>query len=247
MMCGQVTEPLLDRQAELDVIVSAARAAVGGNGGTLFVEGPAGIGKTGLIRAGRRIASDLTLLVLTARGAELERDFGFGLVRQLFEPVRHRSELIKVALTGTARRAAALLELDLSEGAPLPGGPDAAPAMLSALYRLTSNLARSTPLALLVDDVHWADPRRGGSYAFWRVGSRASQSCWSSPAGPEARPLHRCCLTMTSRFFARDLSVRRPWRSWSAPLSRTRPMTCAAAASLHREETRSCCVSWPER
>jgi DNA-binding CsgD family transcriptional regulator len=153
-----VTEPLLDRQAELDVIAAAARAAAGGIGGTLFVEGPAGIGKTGLIRAGRQIASDLGLLVLPARGAELERDFGFGVVRQLFEPALHRSELIEVALSGAVRAAAALLELDLPGGAPLPGGPDAAPAMLSALYRLTSNLARRTPLALLIDDVHWADP-----------------------------------------------------------------------------------------
>ncbi|MGI8711634.1 MAG: helix-turn-helix transcriptional regulator [Solirubrobacteraceae bacterium] len=153
-----MTEALLDRQAELDAVAAAARAAVGGIGGTLFVEGPAGIGKTGLLRAGRQIADGLGLLVLTARGAELEHDFGFGVVRQLFEPVPLRRELIEAALTGAARAAAALLELDLPEAAPLPGGPDAAPAMVSALYRLTSNLARRAPLALLVDDVHWADP-----------------------------------------------------------------------------------------
>ncbi|MFZ0088045.1 MAG: AAA family ATPase [Solirubrobacteraceae bacterium] len=154
-----MTEDLLDRQAELDAISGAARDAAGGIGGTLFVEGPAGIGKTAVMRAGRKIAGGLGMLALTARGAELEHEFGFGVVRQLFEPTPPLSELIEGALTGRARPAAALLEVDLPGMlAPLPDGPDAAPAMLSALYRLTSNLARRAPLALLVDDVHWADP-----------------------------------------------------------------------------------------
>ncbi len=153
-----MSDLLLDRQAELDAITTSARDAAKGTGCALLVEGPAGIGKTAVMRAGRAIAHEVGLSALTACGAELERDFGFGVVRQLFEPPIHGSEAIEEALTGRARLAAALLEVELP-GAPAawPGGPDAAHAMLHALYWLTVNLARRAPLALLVDDAHWAD------------------------------------------------------------------------------------------
>ena len=53
----------------------------------LLIEGPAGIGKTRLLTEARRLAADRGRSgVLTARGSQLEKAFGFGAVRQLFEP-----------------------------------------------------------------------------------------------------------------------------------------------------------------
>jgi hypothetical protein len=51
--------------------------------------------------------------VLRARGGELERDFGFGVVRQLFEPVLAAASAAERAewLEGAAGRAARLLGL----------------------------------------------------------------------------------------------------------------------------------------
>ncbi len=52
-----------------------------------MLEGPAGIGKTVLLAAARDAARGRGFRVLRGRGAELEREFGFGVVRQLVEPV----------------------------------------------------------------------------------------------------------------------------------------------------------------
>ena len=52
----------------------------------MVVERPPGIGKTALLAAAHTAAARSGLRVLRSRGAELERDFAFGVVRQLFEP-----------------------------------------------------------------------------------------------------------------------------------------------------------------
>ena len=104
--------------------------------------------------AAREHACEAGLRPLLARGTELERAFGFGVVRQLFEPAVLDDG---GAFEGAARHAAALLDVPLAEPAPLPLGPEGAVVVLHALYRLTANLAARCPLALLVDDAHWAD------------------------------------------------------------------------------------------
>src|SRR5690349_17640585 len=79
-------QPLLfDREEDLAALDAALTEAVGGTGGVRLIEGPAGIGKTVLLDAMRRRAAAAAMTVLTARGGELERGFGFGIVRQLLE------------------------------------------------------------------------------------------------------------------------------------------------------------------
>jgi len=78
--------PLFERQQELGWIESAMSEATLGQGRFVVVEGPAGIGKTALLAAARVAAADQGMRVLRSRGAELEREFAFGVVRQLFEP-----------------------------------------------------------------------------------------------------------------------------------------------------------------
>ena len=77
--------PLLERDQELELLNALLGEVTGGQAHVVVIEGPAGIGKTRLIREARRIAADTRFRVLTARGALLERDFPFGVVRQLFE------------------------------------------------------------------------------------------------------------------------------------------------------------------
>jgi DNA-binding CsgD family transcriptional regulator len=152
---GELTE-LLERDAELDVIRAAAGAVAAGRGRAVVVEGPAGIGKTALVAAARAEAEGAGLTPLAARGTELERAFGYGVVRQLLEPAVHDGAG-SAAFEGAARHAADLLDVPLDEPAPLPPGPEGAFAVLQGLYRLTTGLAQARPLALLVDDAHWAD------------------------------------------------------------------------------------------
>ena len=140
---------LLERSAELSAIRAACEAPASGEGRAVVVEGPPGIGKTALVAAAREWARAAGLRTLAARGTELERAFGFGVARQLLEPAVHDARF-----DGAARYAAALLDVPLAEPVHLPLGPEGAFAALHGLYLLTAELA---PLALLVDDAHWAD------------------------------------------------------------------------------------------
>src|SRR5215813_12420332 len=78
---------LLERARELAVLEEATAEAAGGTPGVVVIEGPAGIGKTSLLRAARHAAGSLGLRVLAARGGELERGLELGVARQLFEPL----------------------------------------------------------------------------------------------------------------------------------------------------------------
>src|SRR5829696_390989 len=154
-------EHLLERSAQLARIQSALADARSGRGRFVVVEGPAGIGKTALLAAARTAAASDGMHVLRSRGTELERDFAFGVVRQLFEPPladaseAERADLLEAA----AGVAAGLLGLP---GAPLADGPpasgvDSSFAVFHGLYWLCANLAAVAPLCVVVDDVHWAD------------------------------------------------------------------------------------------
>ena len=102
---------LLERQSELALIEDRIGAATEARGSLLLIEGPAGIGKTELVNAARERAAAAGMEVLSARGGELERSLGLGIVRQLFEarlaaaPAAERRKL----LAGAASLAASAL------------------------------------------------------------------------------------------------------------------------------------------
>ncbi len=147
---------LLERAAELSVFADALQAAINRRGSLLLVDGPAGIGKTTLLRAACAEARERDARIVTARGLALEGDFPYGVVRQLFEPVRSAAtaaewaELIDGA-AGLAERA--------FESADVASVEDDVPyATLHGLFWLAANLAARRPLVVAVDDAHWADP-----------------------------------------------------------------------------------------
>jgi DNA-binding CsgD family transcriptional regulator len=149
---------LLERESELDALRGAVRRAREGAGGCLLIEGPAGVGKSRLLASARGLARDAGLRVLEARGAALERQFAFGVARQLFEqPLGAATdEERQTLLAGAAGLAARLVGQAGPEVVAQSG--DTAFGALHGLYWLTANLADRGPLLLAVDDAHWADP-----------------------------------------------------------------------------------------
>ena len=153
-----VIAPLLERNDELLRIESALAEARAERGRLVVVEGPAGIGKTALLAAARTAARKSGMRVLRSSGTELERDFAFGVVRQLFEPaLAAMSDLERAeALEAGAGPAADLL--GVGGGRPAASSDlDRSFAILHGLYWLCANLAATDPLCLVVDDAHWAD------------------------------------------------------------------------------------------
>jgi DNA-binding CsgD family transcriptional regulator len=147
----------LERERELLVIKQLLDEAAAGSGVVLTIEGAAGIGKSRLLDEARRTAQALGIASLRARGDELERAHPFGVVSSLFESrfARTSPEDRERLLRGRAVLAAPLVS-DVDAGIE-PAGPTDEFALLHGLYWTVVNLAEEGPLALMVDDVQWAD------------------------------------------------------------------------------------------
>ena len=142
---------LVEREREVAALAALLDAAPSGEGRVAWIEGPAGIGKSTLLAEARRHAADAGARVLAARGSELEREFPFGVVRQLFEGLLADPALRERALGGAAAPAAAVFD------APGAGDGDVSFAALHGLFWVALNLASEGPLFLAIDDLHWCD------------------------------------------------------------------------------------------
>ena len=157
---------ILERDTERDVICAARARAEAGGGSLVLVEGPQGIGKTTLLAAEIETAVSrpealsesrpeaTSARVLSARGRAPERGFAFGIVRQLFEPVRAACGPEEWA--GLVDGAANLARRVFDGGAALETSTEPH-ATTHGLYWLAANLAARRPLLITVDDLHWAD------------------------------------------------------------------------------------------
>ena len=88
-----------------------------------------------------------------ARAGELERDFSYGVVRQLFESPVAGAEGAGL-LTGAAALAGPVLDIArVGES----GAADPSHGTLHGLYWLTANVAERGPVLISVDDLHWCD------------------------------------------------------------------------------------------
>jgi DNA-binding NarL/FixJ family response regulator len=148
------TTRLLEREHELEAVEAAISAAAEGTASLVLVEGPAGIGKSQLLAEARMLGEEHDLAVRAARGSELERDFPFGVVRQLFESLLAGEEERSRLLAGAAEGATPVFGDDVRE---VDSHDEGMFARLHGLYWLTLNLSSERPLLLSVDDLHWCD------------------------------------------------------------------------------------------
>ncbi|MET1072717.1 MAG: AAA family ATPase [Umezawaea sp.] len=150
---------LVERAAELSAVATALRGHRTGGGSLVVVTGPLGVGRTALLDSlvvlGARRED---LRVLRAGGAPAEREFRFGVLRQLFESVVDSAspEARRCWFAGAAADAVPVLSSgSAAAGQPADGVVDQ--RLLRALHVFTAHLAEQRPLLLLVDDLQCAD------------------------------------------------------------------------------------------
>ena len=146
---------LLEREADLEQIGGPLRSAAAGSGATVVIKGAPGIGKTSLLGEAADLAEREGMVLLRARGSVMESEFALGVVVQLLapmiEPLSDRER--ELAFAGAAGLARPLFEEVLDRAA----ADDLLFARFHGLHWLCARLAEERPLALLVDDAHWAD------------------------------------------------------------------------------------------
>ncbi len=154
---GDRRPSILERDSELERVDALIQRARLGHGGLAYVEGAAGLGKTALLAGARAKAETAGMVVVEARGSELERPFAFGVVRQLLGHAVWRGADRAGLLSGAAALAAPLAgSRAVADEHQTPSASSPWP-MLHGLYWLVANFCEERPLALLVDDAHLAD------------------------------------------------------------------------------------------
>ena len=183
---------LLEREDELRLIRAAVEGVAGRQGGILFVEGDAGAGKSRLLVMAEEIADDAGLRLLTASCGELESEFPFGVVLQLFEPVLTAlSGAERDVLFAGAARSAAVLFHESTQGDGEVAQEENLFRLIHGLYWLTVSLSEHAGTVIVIDDAHWCDEAtlRFLAYLARRLdGLPAALVISSRPAGEQRHP-----------------------------------------------------------
>ena len=134
------------REAEMASVEALLAEARDGPGGALILLGDAGVGKTALLDAVSRDATNMRHL--KKAGLEAESSLPFSALAEL-------TERMLDGLSALPEPQAAAIQGALALGPPAPGDRFAACA---GFLGLLSNAAAEQPLLVVVDDAHWLDP-----------------------------------------------------------------------------------------
>ena len=148
--------PLLERERELEVVEAALDRLVDGEGSTLLIEGPAGIGKTRLLGAAGELGPLPEPHGARDRAGQLEREMPFVVPRQLLEPQLERADATRAGrlLSGSAAVALLAFASTIRRG---PGPRSTASPRSMACTGCSRTSVTSQPAVLVIDDVQWAD------------------------------------------------------------------------------------------
>ena len=144
---------LLEREQDSETLHGLLRrVGEGGDGGAILVEGEAGSGKTSLLSGARAAGAEAGLRVLTALADEEEARVPLATMRVLL--ARAATEQLgrddAWLNTGLARRGALALTGEVGEAMDEQ-------ELAHSIHWVVVALAEAQPLALVVDDAHWAD------------------------------------------------------------------------------------------
>jgi len=157
--------PWTDRTAELGSLREALRGAAHGEGAIIALGGESGIGKTRLAEEAVRKAESTGVRVLRGRRFQEELNAPYSHWAQaarFFVREAPPSMVFKVC-DGCQREAIGLVPELSDRLGPQPPAPSLGPKQtrlrfFEGVARFFQNLAKETPLVLLLDDFQWADP-----------------------------------------------------------------------------------------
>ena len=151
------------RIGELAELELAVRQATGGRPALVLLGGDSGVGKTRLVgELERRLAAGNGAAAQVLRGEAVEQGDGelpYAPLLSALRPIVRERHAALDALPSASRRQLAALVPALDDGGPR-GDPDDAAGQLrlfEALLELLHLLSESTPVALILEDMHWAD------------------------------------------------------------------------------------------
>jgi DNA-binding SARP family transcriptional activator/tetratricopeptide (TPR) repeat protein len=131
------------RTHELSVLREAVRSVAAGRGGVLLVEGEPGIGKSELLATGM---AEATGQLVWGAGDELASRF----------PLRLMLDCLGVDVDSPDPARARVAEM-MRQGQTVLGGGDPTLGVVNELVTLVRDMCSDGPLALVLDDIQWAD------------------------------------------------------------------------------------------
>jgi DNA-binding CsgD family transcriptional regulator len=149
------SELLFGRDAELRILEQRLDS-VGEHGSALLVRGDPGVGKTSVLAAAKKLASERRLAVLSTAGVQTETNLPFAGLFELVRPIIDKIESLPKAQQNALRAAFGLVERSSA---------DLFVVALGALD-LLAEAASERPLLVVIDDVQWLDQSSVAVFAF---------------------------------------------------------------------------------
>ncbi|MBI2864762.1 MAG: ATP-binding protein [Chloroflexi bacterium] len=154
------TTPFVGRDDELRHLATAQDLVARGQGRAIFLTGQPGIGKTRLAREALGLASKRGFTVLEGHAYPLEVGLAYAPILGALNPLLRKvgSARLAILTSGLPDLGRLFSGLRLPAPPPLDDPSLERTRLFEAILRLIERVARRAPVALFVDDLHWADP-----------------------------------------------------------------------------------------
>jgi class 3 adenylate cyclase/sugar lactone lactonase YvrE len=207
--------PMVERQDELAALSAGIDAVLEGTGQLVILSGDMGVGKTRLAQEVTLLVRDRGFLVATGRCYEEEGTTPYFPFREALATafvaapvgIRAQAQLRWPALGGVLPESMVVQ--------PTAGGdePEERLRLFAAVAGFLAVLADVRPVALLLDDLHWADPESLGLWQYLARQTRAYRVLLLGTYRPEEgrgnEPLDRALRALSRERLAQRLTVHR--------------------------------------